>query len=117
MSKQISKTTKEPKTKTSKKIPDPIISEPEIQIETPVKEVKTKKVKTPKVPKEKKVGVVKQIEDMIVSILKETPMSRKDLVGKCPSEYNSATWNTRISRLKAKGIITQDESKLLKITE
>lgn len=106
MTKQI----KTPKEKIIRKpkeiIPDPIISEPEPIIpETLILE-------------EKQPGKVKQIENMIVSILKENPegMTSKDIIGKCPSEFNSATWQTRIYRLRAAGTISYDKgSKLFKV--
>jgi hypothetical protein len=59
-------------------------------------------------PKVKESGVVAKIETLIIEILKETPLSSKDLKEKCPPEFNAATWLTRIYRLKSVGSISYD---------
>ena len=87
---KIPKTPKEPNRKSKKSVE---IVEPEIIQESIIE---------PEITPEKQPGKVKQIEAMIVQILKENPegMTSKDIIGKCPSEFNIATWQTRIYRLR-----------------
>lgn len=103
---KIPKTPKEPNRKSKKSVE---IVEPEIIQESIIE---------PEITPEKQPGKVKQIEAMIVQILKENPegMTSKDIIGKCPSEFNIATWQTRIYRLRAAGTISYDKgSKLFKV--
>ncbi len=66
--------------------------------------------------KAKPEGKVKQIEVLIVEILKEAPITKKEMIGCCPEEHNKATWQTRIYRLISSGVISFDkESKMLRV--
>lgn len=83
-------------------------------MKTTNQEAKPKIVRKPKEKKPiepeveaKPLGKVAQIEKMIVEIVNNEPsITRKELIAKCPSEHNLATWNTRIYRLLSKGAIT-----------
>lgn len=80
-----------------------------------VRKPKEKKPVEPEV-KAKPEGKVKQIEALIVEILKEAPITKKEMIGRCPEEHNKATWQTRIYRLISSGVISFDkESKILSV--
>ena len=72
------------------------------------KNVKPKNAKKPVEPEVlKPLGKVAQIEKMIVEIVNNEPsITRKELIAKCPEEFNAATWGTRIYRLLSAGTIT-----------
>ncbi len=86
----------------------------------------TTKPKTVKKAKEKKPiesevkakpeGKVAQIEALIVDILSKGSITKKEMLDKRPSEFNAATWQTRIYRLQAAGVISYDKkTKMLRV--
>jgi hypothetical protein len=108
---------------------EPVVTEPKVTPEPEVvKETKkSKPAKEPKAPKEPKAekvpkgeGAVAKIEAMIVQILKDTPegMDSKTMVGKCPAEFNAATWQVRIYHLRKAGTVAYNKkTKILTLAQ